>query len=288
MESAAQNLVGNVGQLLGKEYELLRGVAGDVAELRDDLATMNALLRMQSEADDGAVDHFVREWMKQLREVAYDAEDCIDHYRLRIKSGQTGWLRTLLLRRRVAVEIRALRDRAVATSERHARYGVNRDALRRCRTLLPAPLVPRFRSTPSRANNGNHQLVGIGEQADAMVERLKELVEGTHGLQVFSIVGFGGLGKTTLAMEVCRRLEDDFERQAMVSVSQAFEPRRDLNLLLKRVLEQVVRPKRRLVRPKRKDEEDVIEEEVLGDTYNLSDDELANKLEERLLNKRYA
>lgn len=59
-------------------------------------------------------------------------------------------------------------------------------------------------------------------------------------------------------------------------------------MLLKRVLEQVVRPKRRLVRPKRKDEEDVIEEEVLGDTYNLSDDELANKLEERLLNKRYA
>jgi hypothetical protein len=31
---------------------------------------MNALLRMQSEADDGAaVDYFVREWMKQLREL---------------------------------------------------------------------------------------------------------------------------------------------------------------------------------------------------------------------------
>ena len=28
---------------------------------------------MQSEAEDGAVDYFVREWMKQLCELAYDA-----------------------------------------------------------------------------------------------------------------------------------------------------------------------------------------------------------------------
>ena len=85
MEHAAQNLASNVGQLLAAEYRQLRGVGGEIAELRDDLATMNALLRMQSEAEDGAVDHFVREWMKQLRELAYDSEDCIDLYLLRIK-----------------------------------------------------------------------------------------------------------------------------------------------------------------------------------------------------------
>jgi disease resistance protein RPM1 len=78
MESATQSVVGNVVQLLGEEYQLLSGVGGEVAELRDDLDTMNALLRMQSEAEDGAVDHFVRVWMKQLRELAYDSEDCID------------------------------------------------------------------------------------------------------------------------------------------------------------------------------------------------------------------
>uniref|UniRef100_A0A0E0R2Q3 Rx N-terminal domain-containing protein n=1 Tax=Oryza rufipogon TaxID=4529 RepID=A0A0E0R2Q3_ORYRU len=39
-------LVSTVGQLLGEEYRQLSGVRGEVAELRDDLATMNALFRM--------------------------------------------------------------------------------------------------------------------------------------------------------------------------------------------------------------------------------------------------
>ena len=68
--------------MLTEEYQQLSGVGSEVAELRDDLATMNALHRVQSEADDGAVDHFVLEWMKQLHELTYDSEDCIDQYRL--------------------------------------------------------------------------------------------------------------------------------------------------------------------------------------------------------------
>jgi disease resistance protein RPM1 len=147
MEHAAQNLASNVGQLLAAEYRQLRGVGGEIAELRDDLATMNALLRMQSETEDGAVDHFVREWMKQLRELAYDSEDCIDLYLLRIKcrpgEGVRARARRLLAtffpRRSLAGEIRALRARALAISERHARYGVSRDALMRRSPLLPAP-----------------------------------------------------------------------------------------------------------------------------------------------------
>ncbi|OEL16090.1 putative disease resistance RPP13-like protein 3 [Dichanthelium oligosanthes] len=254
MESAAQTIVTNVGQLLAEEYRQLRGVSSEVAELRDDLATMNALLRMQAEADEGAVDHFVREWMKQLRELAYDTEDCVDLYKLRIKCRRSdnlcAWIKhmfeTLFPRRRLAGEIKVLRARAIAISERHMRYGVNREALRRSPILSSSlPLMAASAHALRRANNdpaGQHQFIGIGKQAVTLAELVKKASSAAgkehHRLKVFSIVGFGGVGKTTLAMDLCRQLVADFPCQAMVSVSQAFEPSRDLKPLLKRVLQQ--------------------------------------------------
>ncbi|KAJ1256148.1 hypothetical protein BS78_K079200 [Paspalum vaginatum] len=81
-------------------------------------------------------------------------------------------------------------------------------------------------------------------------------------------------------MEVCRRLEAEFPFQAMVSVSQAFEPSKDLKALLHHVLEQIVQPKT-------KNERGIKEETELGDLSALGDDKLATKLEELLKHKRY-
>ncbi|GJN05232.1 hypothetical protein PR202_ga22843 [Eleusine coracana subsp. coracana] len=256
MEHATQNLASNVGQLLAAEYRQLRGVGREIAELRDDLATMNALLRMQSEAEDGAVFHFVQEWMKQLRELAYDSEDCIDLYLLRIKCRPGEGVRarlgrlleTFFPRRSLAGQISELRARAVAISERHA----------------------------SRANEPGHNLViRIVEQVDALANQLKASVQGDQYLKVFSVVGFGGVGKTTLAMEVCQRLEPEFPCQAFVSVSQAFDPSSDLKALLKRVLEQIVKPKT-------ENEKGIKEEESLRDIDSLDADLLAKKLEDKM------
>uniref|UniRef100_A0ACD5ZY03 Uncharacterized protein n=1 Tax=Avena sativa TaxID=4498 RepID=A0ACD5ZY03_AVESA len=98
--------------------------------------------------------------------------------------------------------------------------------------------------------------------------------------KVLSIFGFGGLGKTTLAMEVCRRLDTVFQRQAQVSVSQAFDGRKDLQGLLQRVLQQIAKPKA-------SNEEGIKQEDLLGSVDKCSVDELAIKLKVLLTNKRY-
>ncbi|KAM3195551.1 hypothetical protein ACQJBY_071596 [Aegilops geniculata] len=288
MDGAAQTIVTSVGQLVGEEFWLLRAVGGEVVELRDELATMNALLRMSSEAEGGAVDHFVQEWMKQLRELAYDAEDCVDLYIFRIRcrkgDGFLAWSKrmvaTIFPRRLLAVKIKDLRLRAIAISERHARYGaVNREKLCPSPSLAPVAAVS---GQALRPTIGTYKLVGIGEQANSLAEKVEAMKsDQDKKLKVFSIVGFGGLGKTTLAMEVCRQLEPDFDRQALVSVSQAFDTGKDLGALLKRVLQQIVKPKA--------DDEKVInEEDSLGSGIDgLSVDDLAGKLKELLMDKRY-
>lgn len=284
MEIAAQSLVGNVGQLLGEEYRLLRDVGSEVTELRDDdLATMNALLRMQSEADEGAVDHFVREWMKQLRELAYDAEDCVDHYRLRVKSRpRDGWRRSCCAAASPAKSVPSVPALSPSANGTRGTASIARRCAGPLLLFLPAPAGPSTMLAPvlselvsRRANDNPEQhLVGIDGQAnDIMAELVKPSSSTTQSFKVFSIVG-----KTTLAMEVCRRLEPEFPYQAMVSVSQAFDPSRDLKALLKRMLEQIFKPKTN-------DGKGVKEVRDLEGIGNLNADDMAKKLEESLKNK---
>ncbi|XP_037416274.1 disease resistance protein Pik-2-like [Triticum dicoccoides] len=286
MEGAAQTILSNVGQVVGQEFRQLSGVGGEVAELRDELATMNAVLRMQSEAGDGAVDHFVREWMKQLRELAYDAEDCVDLYLFRIRcrpgDGLLVWSKRLLVtlfhRHRLAGDIAALRARAVAISERHARYGVGRETLRCPASSAPAPSSAYELPLAKHSN----LLVGIRDQASSLVDKVKALDENDKELKVFSIVGFGGLGKTTLAMEVCRQLETEFQRQAQVSVSQAFTGK-DLREFLKRVLLQIAQPKQTA----HKESQNAADGASLGNVDDMDVAQLESKLKEILENSRY-
>jgi translation initiation factor RLI1 len=79
-------------------------------------------------------------------------------------------------------------------------------------------------------------LVGIDGPRDELIHLMDE--EGgvpAHELKVFSIVGFGGLGKTTLANEIYRKLKGQFHCQAFVSVSQKPNIRKILRTILSEV-----------------------------------------------------
>uniref|UniRef100_A0A0E0MHR8 Uncharacterized protein n=1 Tax=Oryza punctata TaxID=4537 RepID=A0A0E0MHR8_ORYPU len=128
-----------VHALLGvirKEAELLGGVRGDVQFIRDEMESINGLLRHLAGTKERASDHQVRAWIKQVMELAYDSNNCVETY-ARTRSGPgdrkgffgrlrwaAGLPRAMVVRRRVATRIGKLKVRAREVGERQHRYGV--------------------------------------------------------------------------------------------------------------------------------------------------------------------
>jgi disease resistance protein RPM1 len=227
--------------LLADERDRLKGVRREIRSLRSELTSMHAALQSYSMLEDPSVQ--VKAWISLVRELAYDTEDCIDKFIHHLGHGgrQSGIkeffcstvrrLKTLRSRRRIASQIGDLKARVVEVQEQKNRYKLD-DSPRS--TSDHVALDPRM--TALFAEEAH--LVGIEGPRD---ELAKWMVDGENSLtenhrRVLSIVGFGGLGKTTLVNEVYRIIEGHFGCRAFVSVSQ----KPDTTKIFKDIISQVI------------------------------------------------
>jgi len=246
---ASKFAVKNLGSLLAQEYTLIRGARDDIQYITDELSSMQAFLSRLKRA--GHDDEQKEDWMNQVRGVAGDIEDYVDYVRLRLGgeprgSGtlmrlRRGWylLATLHVRHSIATEIRNLKIRAEYVSERRTRYGVqNLECSCRDRSgsnRAVGAVAPRmFQVVPPPQLISSVAPVGM---EDAMCELKRWFTE--EGQQRFlAIVGFGGTGKTTLAMELYREFGEKFDCRAFVLASQKFQLATVLKSLIKQLHEQ--------------------------------------------------
>ncbi|KAG2563525.1 hypothetical protein PVAP13_8KG230700 [Panicum virgatum] len=134
------------------------------------------------------------------------------------------WFKQPVIRHKIAKEIREIKSHVEEVAMRRDRYKVNTDVAKPV-TVDPRLLIAQYEV---------EELVGIDEAREEVVRILTEgnnEVSKQHG-KIVSIVGFGGLGKTTLADVVYKKIRARFDCSAFVSVSQT----PDLKKLYKQLL----------------------------------------------------
>ncbi|XP_052136661.1 disease resistance protein PIK6-NP-like [Oryza glaberrima] len=273
---AMGTLLPKLANLLTEEYKLHKNLRGEVLFLKAELESMEAALLKISEAPiDQPPDPQVKLWARDVRDLSYDIEDSVDKFMVRVDTDVREKSRSCFrgfidrgvrlltrakVRHNIGTDIKEIKSQIKEVSERRDRYKVDSVA-----TKPIGPTIDRFRL--SAMYKKVTELVAIDETSDELVKRIMgEDDESKQKLKIVSIVGVGGLGKTTLANVVYERIITMFDCSAFVSIS--LNP--DMERIFKNMLYQLDMGKYFDIHQKTWDEAQLI-----------------NELREFLRNKRY-
>lgn len=220
---ALKPLLKKLAAALGEEYKRFKGVRGEVDSLTKELEVMHAYLLKMSEVESPDVQDKI--CTKEVRELSYDMEDCLDQFLLRVggkanpPDGLIPKLKNIIItkpraRRQIAKVIGNLKMQVKEMGERNARYKTHETISKTSNARVDRRALAIF--------DNASKLVGLDQPKQELIDHLAEtngLVVPSQQPKVISVVGPGGLGKTTLANQVYQELKAGFECHAFVSVS---------------------------------------------------------------------
>ncbi|XP_027180878.1 disease resistance protein RPM1-like [Coffea eugenioides] len=210
-ETVLSFVLRQLSTFLHEEGRLLGGLRREVQFIMDELEQMRAFLR-EAEAREEDAQPTLQQWIKQVRDTAYDTEDILDDFVARFaRHPATGFygsvrrifssIKNLRARHRVASEIQSIKSRIKSISEAHQRYQSEYGISAQASNSLSAVNNTTWRYSRDDALLVEEaKLVGIDQPKKHLIS---ELLEGNdYQLKVVSVVGMGGLGKTTLVKKV--------------------------------------------------------------------------------------
>ena len=227
-ETAVTLVIDKLFQLLVQEANLLRGVHKEIVSIRDELESIKCFLKdAEARTEKGDLHDGVKIWVKQVREAAYHIEDVIDEYILHIaqhrhEKGFVAFLhkigsllKNLKPHHEIAAKIQDIKILVRDIKERSERYGFN-SSEQGSRTSATDATWHDPRVGSLFIEDG--EVVGIESTRD---ELISWLVGGPSRRSVISVVGMGGIGKTTLAKKVYENdsVKGHFDCRVWITVS---------------------------------------------------------------------
>ena len=192
--------------LLSDETKLVWDIPKEFADIKKELEYIQAFLKDADSraAEGGNANEGIKTWVKELREASFRIEDAIDEYMIHVEQEHHDpgcaallcqiihLIETLMPRHRIASGIQQIKSVIDRIKQRGKEYNFLRQSVQ---WIDPGSASPHL---------DEDQIVGFEDPRD---ELIGWLVKGPVERIVISVVGMGGLGKTTLVGRVFNNQE---------------------------------------------------------------------------------
>ncbi|KAJ4757512.1 Disease resistance protein RPP13 [Rhynchospora pubera] len=256
------NVLLNMGLKMGLE---LYNVSDEVTHIQLALRMIQCFL--QDAHSKRNTNSAAKQWVNEVRDVAYRIEDAVDTFLVDIEDnrarnsgvwGKLARLKKPLKVKELVDEIKTIRSTLETISQLRIQLGIT-DA------SASSPQFDEELFRPARPLEvDDSEVIGLDRDKNEIITQL--LDTNISRRAVLSIVGMGGLGKTTLAQKVYKsnELETHFTCRVWLSISQKF----DVHNLLREILHSV-------------------EPNLRNENPTIRQEDLRTKLRESLTQKRY-
>ncbi|KAL3497673.1 hypothetical protein ACH5RR_040405 [Cinchona calisaya] len=230
-----------------EEGRLSGGLRQQVQLIIDELGQIRAFLKVAETKEED--DPRLQEWIKKVREAAYDTEDVLDdflfHFPRHRSKGFYGSvkrifnsIKNLRTRQRVASEMQSIQTRIKNISE----------GPQRCQSeyvIFADRVSGSVDAVDNKAWGYNTDDALLVEGIEKLKQQLiSQLLKGDSQFKVISVVGMRGLGKTTLVKEVIEdaNVKRHFQIRVRVTVSQTFNFEELLKSLIRQLHVEIKKP----------------------------------------------